>query len=184
MRDRHPGRGGPTRPISLRGTRARGNPARALGLGAGVVLLAIAGALPAFGHASFDRGVVPADSEEGLTMRVPVEPPENGGSPPLADRHNTRVTIRIPAGFRVLSCENKPGWSCSVNPASGNVPYHLRWTRSSGPPEQVDTFDFTVRTAKPGRYRFETNQTYSDGTTAYWDGPPDSPTPAPELEVK
>lgn len=66
----------------------------------------------------------------------------------------------------------------------GNAPPHIRWERESGPPEEVDVFPFEVHTAsEEGEYPFETNQIYSDGDTVHWDGPEDSPTPAPLLAV-
>jgi hypothetical protein len=34
-----------------------------------------------------------------------------------------------------------------------------------------------------GEYPFQVNQYYADGSAVHWDGPPDSDTPAPVLQV-
>jgi uncharacterized protein YcnI len=157
---------------------------RVVGTVAAVVLLA--GAAPAWGHAELEQGSVPADRDERLTMKVPVEPPGHADAePPLEQRHNTRVTIEIPDGFRALQCSAKPGWECAVKPAAGRTPHHVAFSRTGPPYEKVDVFAFTVHTARnPGRYPFETNQAYSDGDRVSWDGPAGSETPAPVVEVR
>ncbi len=153
---------------------------------ASVTLLAAFGAaLPAWGHASLEQGTAPRNADFGLTLHVPVEAPDHGGSSPdLAARHNQRVTVEIPKGFAALGCDPKPGWTCSVNQASGITPLHIAWTRQGEPMEQVDSFTFKVHTASAaGSYPFETHQTYSDGDVVHWDGPSRPGNPAPVLDV-
>jgi uncharacterized protein YcnI len=118
-------------------------------------------------------------------MNAPVEARDHQpGRPDPNARHNERLTVEIPAGFTATACEEKPGWACKVNPAAGKAPHHVAYTRTGPPFEPVDSFNFKVHTASnAGNYPFETNQSYSDGETVHWDGPPDSPTPAPMVSV-
>lgn len=143
-------------------------------------------AVPAWGHATIDQKAVPANTDQALTLRVPVEPKDHSGAQPdLATRHNERVTVEIPSGFTATACDSKPGWTCKVNPAAGKVPHHVAYTRTGEPYESMDVFTFKVHTApKPGDYGFQTNQTYSEGDSVHWDGPPDSSTPTPTVQVQ
>jgi uncharacterized protein YcnI len=147
--------------------------------------LVIVGTVPAMAHVGVDKKSVPPNADAALRFSVPVEPEDHGrGRPDLAKRHNEKVTIEIPAGFTAKACGGKEGWSCQVNPAAGNAPHHVAFSRSGPPFEGVDSLTVDVRTAaEPGSYPFEVNQTYSDGDTAHWDGPPDSPSPAPVVKV-
>lgn len=129
----------------------------------------------AWAHAVFlSNSSVPANSDQKLTLNVPEE---KGPSV-----HNTKVVFVVPAGFSVSGCDPKPQWKCAVAPASEGRTT-VTYTRSSGDDPDA-RFTFGVRTpGQPGDYPFATNQTYSDNTTARWNGPPDSETPAPVLKV-
>lgn len=142
-------------------------------------------AAPALAHVSVDQKSVPADTDQVLRFNVPVEPKDHeSGRPDLAERHNDKVTVEIPAGFTATACQAKPGWECKVRPAAGKTPHHVAFTRTGEPFDAVDSFDVSVHTApKAGDYPFEVNQTYSDGDAAHWDGPADSPSPAPVVQV-
>jgi uncharacterized protein YcnI len=148
--------------------------------------LLVAGAVPAWGHATLDQDSVPRDSEATLNVRVPVEPKDHGGDDPdLNERFNSKVSVEIPAGFAAVGCNAKPGWECRVNPKSGKTPHHVAYTRTGGPNDAEDVFDFQVTTpGKTGEYKFEINQTYSDGDVVQWAGDKDSATPASFVTVE
>jgi uncharacterized protein YcnI len=142
--------------------------------------LALAGLLalptPAWAHAVFaGNSTVPPDSDQHLGMDVP----EEKGP----DVHNTKVLVVVPDGFTVSGCDQKPEWSCATSSASGGRTL-VTWTRTSG--SNADArFSFALHTPKQrGEYPFDVNQSYSDGSTVHWDGPPDSDTPAPVLDVR
>lgn len=156
---------------------------RTLAVLAGCSLVALGG--PAFAHVSVDQKSVPPGSDQVLRFNVPVEGSgHEAGRPDLEQRHNVKVTVEIPDGFTAKACEAKPGWECKVNPAAGRAPHHVAFTRSGGPYDAVDSFNVSVHTApSPGDYAFETNQTYSEGDTAHWDGPAGAPDAAPVVKV-
>lgn len=147
-----------------------------------LAVLATAGA--AWGHASLDQASVPKDSDQALTLRVPVEPKGHGaGGSDLAQRHNARVVVVIPDGFAARGCDPKPGWTCAVNPAGPKNPLNITWAREGGPVDRIDVFGFTVHSAgTPGPYRFNTIQGYSDGDKEFWDDSPGKPAPALEVQ--
>jgi uncharacterized protein YcnI len=128
----------------------------------------------AWAHAEFQgNSSVPANSDQKLTLNVPEE---KGPSV-----HNAKVVIVVPSGFSVSGCEPKPQWKCAVAPASEGRTT-VTYNRESGD-DPDGHFSFGVRTPGPGEYPFATNQTYSDNSTARWNGPPDSDNPAPVLTV-
>jgi hypothetical protein len=142
--------------------------------------LALAGLLamptPAWAHAVFvSNSTVPPESDQRLALDVP----EEKGP----DVHNSKILVVVPGGFRVSGCDQKPEWSCAASGASGGRTL-VTWTRTSGSNPDAH-FSFGVHTPKqPGEYPFDVNQSYSDGSTVHWDGPPDSDTPAPVLDVR
>ncbi len=148
------------------------------------VTLAPAG--PAWGHATLDQTSVPRSSEASLTVRAPVEPSEHGDEEPdLNQRYNVKVSVEIPNGFAAIGCEAKPGWECKVNPKAGKTPHHVAYTRTGGPNDAEDVFAFRVTTpGKTGEYKFDINQTYSEGDVVQWSGDKDSPTPASFVTVE
>lgn len=147
-------------------------PLLVLFLGAAATIASVG---PARAHASFaSPTTVPRDSDQTLT----IDAEEERGP----DVHNAKIIIEVPGDFRVRSCEQKPGWSCSTSSASGNRTL-VTWVRQSGKDPDA-RFSFAVRTpGRPGEYRFEVNQLYDDGKASRWDGPPDSDTPVPVLTV-
>lgn len=155
-----------------RSTARRGFGGRATLAAAAIGAAIAASPATAWGHAEFEsKSPVPANSDQKLTLNVPEEKGLNV--------HNTKVVVVVPSGFSVSGCE-KSGWKCEVAPASGGRT-SVTYIRESGGPDT--RFSFGVRTPGPGEYPFATNQTYSDNSTARWNGPPDSDNPAPVLKV-
>ena len=141
---------------------------------AGVVALAAA---PAWGHATFQPPSVPPDSDQHLVINVPVE--RDG-------QHNVKVIVEVRPEFKVLGCDRKPDWGCTVTPPGNRPSSLMTWTRESPGvrDNENDDFTFSVHTPKACRYPFEVNQFYSGGETVRWDGPEDSDRPAAFLGVR
>ena len=150
---------------------------RACLMGAGLAGVIIA-AVPtsAWAHAVFlSNESVPANSDQKLTLNVPEE---KGPSV-----HNTKVVFVVPSGFSVKGCDPKPQWGkCEISSASGGRTL-VTFVRESGD-DPDGRFSFHVHTpGQAGDYPFQTNQSYSDNSTARWNGPPGSESPAPVLKV-
>lgn len=154
------------------GRRSLGGRAGLAAVALGVVVAAVPAT--AWAHAEFEsNSPVAANSDQQLTLNVPEE---KGPSV-----HNTKVVVVVPSGFTVSGCE-KSGWKCEVAPASGGRT-SVTYTRTRQSGDSDTRFGFGVHTPGPGDYPFATNQTYSDNSTARWNGPPDSDNPAPVLKV-
>ena len=172
--------------------------------GAAAMLLT---AVPAWGHVTAEDPSVPKDSDERVTLSVPVETGEGdadadsghmhamheeGGDRGGSGVHNVQVVVRIPDVFGLLSCEATATWDCSVSPgsdpdqrpaASAGTPGQITFQRKSGPFEDQDHLSFTVHTPKEkGTYELPTVQKQSDGSAHHWDG--GAQTPAPSLKVE
>jgi hypothetical protein len=129
----------------------------------------------AWAHAVFiSNSHVPPNTDQKLTMNVP----EEKGP----DVHNTKIVVVAPGGFTVSGCDQRPDFSCAISPASQGRTL-VTFTRTSGM-DSDGRFAFSVHTpGQAGGYPFNTNQTYSDGSTVHWDGPANSDAPAPVLQV-
>lgn len=69
-------------------------------IGAGALIVLTIGTVPAWGHAEFEEGVLPPESDQSLSLNVVVE--EDGAV-------NDRVTVTIPNGWR---CRSRTGSRC------------------------------------------------------------------------
>ena len=101
----------------------------------GTALLA-GSAGPAWAHVTAEDPSVPKDSETEITFSVPVE--EGGhthgmhamheGEEPAAGEskgepskvYNEEVTIEVPRGFEVMSCDQTADWKCEAEPNKGS----------------------------------------------------------------
>jgi uncharacterized protein YcnI len=173
----------------------------------GVAAAMLLSAAPAWGHVTAEDPSVPKDSDQKITLSVPVEGGtegdadagnghmhamhEEGGDKGGAGAFNVQVVVRVPDAFAVLSCEATAMWDCSVTPgsdsekrpgASAGTPGQISFQRKSGPYEDQDHLSFTLHTPKDaGTYDLPTVQKQSDGAVHHWDGGPQRP--APSLQV-
>ena len=144
--------------------------AAALGLAAGVVLLA---AGPAGAHIHTDPEQAPAGSTTTVGFEV-----EHGceGSPTV------EVSIEIPQGVNDASAEPLPGWSASVE--SGVA----RWAGGSLPDDSPGVFPLRMTLpSQPGPLPFKMIQRCAAGSLDWIEdtvaGQPEPEHPAPILEV-
>jgi uncharacterized protein YcnI len=157
-----------------------------------ILAAAVAGALAlpavAEAHVSIHPNVVPAGANATITLRVPNETDNTA---------TTRIAVQMPPGFLDVSAAPPAGWSFSTKtrkiakPVQGdNGPItsevsEIDLTGGKLPPGQF--LELPLAVAIPGKagdvLTFKTVQTYSDGKAVRWIGTPDSPDPAPTIDV-
>ena len=95
----------------------------------------------------------------------------------------TSLEVRFPAGLRIMSFEDKPGWTVEpVRDATGAIT-GARWTGQL-PPERFTEFGvIAVNPKQAGELSWKATQTYADGARVEWSDGKDSKTPAPTVVV-
>jgi uncharacterized protein YcnI len=170
--------------------------------------LLTAWAVPAWAHVTAEDPSVPKDSEVEITFMVPVEEGghthakamhamhegndaggENQGQP--SEVYNQEVTISVPRGFEVISCDKSADWDCTATPAKGSSHAGMApggtvtFTRVTKQGTTMDHLPFTVHTpVNRGTFSFPTKQKLSDGDETDWNS--DGVTgknPAPRIQV-
>jgi uncharacterized protein YcnI len=165
-------------------------------------------AAPALAHVTAEDPSVPKDSESEMTFMVPVEEGghthakamhamhegheaggENQGEPSKV--YNQEVTISVPRGFEVISCDKTADWDCTATPAKGSSHAGMApggtidFTRVTKQGTTMDHLSFTVHTPmNRGTFSFPTTQKLSDGDETDWNS--DGVTgknPAPRIQV-
>ena len=127
----------------------------------------------AFAHAAvFPRRAEPG-AYERYVLRVPNERPIPTG----------RVEIRFPAGLRVVSFGDVPGWTVEVKKDASGAVTGAVWTGTL-PAERFVELPFVAVNPKAGtRLVWPVSQTYQGGERIEWSGPADSKTPASVTEI-
>ncbi|MEA2283430.1 MAG: hypothetical protein QOK21_4037 [Solirubrobacteraceae bacterium] len=139
-------------------------------------------------HVSIHPNVVPAGANATITLSVPNETDNTA---------TTGIAVQMPPGFLDVSAAPPPGWKFSTKtkklgkPVQGdNGPItsevsEIDLTGGKLPPGQF--LELPLAVAMPGKagdvLTFKTVQTYSDGKVVRWIGTPDSPQPAPTIDV-
>ena len=145
------------------------NPKRILAAAALAML-----SLPALAHVTVSPKVSSPGAWEKYAIRVPNE----------KKVATTSLEVRFPAGVRVMSFEDKPGWTIEpVRDAAGAIT-GARWTGQL-PPERFTEFGvIAVNPKQAAELTFTAVQTYADGSVANWSGAPGSKDPAPRVTIK
>jgi hypothetical protein len=60
----------------------------------------------------------------------------------------------------------------------------VTWSGGATPTEEDSLFQFLAQPAKSGTYKFQVEQTYSDGSIVDWADPESGADPAPTIEAK
>ena len=90
----------------------------------------------------------------------------------------TRVELRFPAGVRVTSFADVPGWQLEIVTDSAKAITAAIWTGSL-PPQRFVEFPFVaVNPRTDARVEWPAFQTYADGERVEWTGPEGSKSPA------
>lgn len=90
----------------------------------------------------------------------------------------TRVEIRFPAGVRVISFADVPGWQLQVLTDSTHRITGAVWTGTLPPRRFVELPFIAVNPKTETRLTWPTYQSYADGVRVEWTGPEDAKTPA------
>ena len=142
------------------------------GLAGAIVLSLLIPAL-AFAHAV----VFPSTSTPGAYEKYVLRVPNEKKVP------TTRVEIRFPAGLRVVSFADVPGWELDVVTDSAERVVGAVW-RGTLPPQRFVEFPFVaVNPDSATRLLWPAYQTYADGERVEWTGPEDAKTPASATDV-
>ena len=111
---------------------------------------------PASAHATFLSPTTAAvGSDIQFTLDVPHERDE--------DTYNVVVRVKIPDGWRGVSCDAFPTWTCSIG--AGEIDF----SKAVGSaPAQDETFRFVAHADVAGRAVFPVVQIYSTGENVLW----------------
>ena len=132
----------------------------------------LAAAAPAPAHVT----VWPKESVQGDREKYEIRVPNEKQSDTIA------VEVRFPAGLKVSSFEQKPGWSTEpLRDASGAI-IGARWAGRL-PPSQFTEFGLLATNPGVGELAWTTTQFYSDGSKIEWSGPAGSKSPAPRVKL-
>ena len=179
-------------------------------------VVAVLLAPPAFGDSEKgEKGSAPAHTIDPSAVRAgststvtAVMPAPSGGQAghgemKAADagsggRVTTGVKISLPAGFELVGCETKPGWSCTATASAGSEfgkddkdqkPSGMRamdhpggapsdkatvvsWSRNGSESEDDGRFTFTIRAPEQAdRYMLAGEHAYSDGAVSTFEAP-------------
>lgn len=115
----------------------------------------------------------PAGAHERYEVRVPDEKSSD----------TTAIELRFPAGLRVTSFEQKPGWVTEpIRNASGTI-VGVRWSGRLAPMQFTEFGLLAVNPSTAGELTFDAVQTFADGTRTEWSGAAGSKTPAPRVTI-
>jgi len=95
----------------------------------------------------------------------------------------TRVEIHFPAGLRVTSFEDVPGWQLEVLTDSAQAIVGAVWTGILAPQRFVELPFVAANPKTDAKLVWPAYQTYADGERVTWDGPEDSKTPASSTDI-
>lgn len=135
------------------------------------LLLLVATATAALGHASFQEREVPASAELTIVLRVPEERPGEG---------TVAVETLVPPAFEIVECPSEDGWTCTLEERDEGLV--LVWVRDEGGEDAE--LPLTVRTPdSTGDHRWPTIQTYDSGNEIVWAQQAGEERPAPVLTI-
>lgn len=136
-----------------------------------LLTLAFAGA--AWAHVTVAPEEVAAEGYETLTVTVPTE----------KEIPTTEVRVEVPDGFTVSGVQPFPGWDYEFEEDGGLIT-SVTWSGGEIGPREFQQFLLSAQAPEePGEYPWRAFQTYEDGSTVEWTGPPDAREPASVVEV-
>ena len=140
----------------------------AFGAAATAIILAVAVPTLSWAHAVVFPRQSTTGSYEKYVLRVPNEKAVA----------TTRVEIHFPAGLRVTSFADVPGWQLEVVTDSAKAITAAIWTGNL-PPQRFVEFPFVAANPKTDtKLEWPAYQTYADGERVEWTGPEGSKRPA------
>lgn len=151
-----------------------------IAVAAGILLaLGALGAGVAGAVGTLDKKSVPANTDVDLVLNAPME---------QLVGYTEKIVIAVPDGFRALSCGAPAGYTCKQSAATNPTRTLITWENPQPTGAELITptanFPFRIRTiATPGKYKFDVEQSYSNGQVARYNGGEGQPNAAPILEV-
>lgn len=127
----------------------------------------------AFAHVTVLPKASTAGAWEKYDIRVPNE----------KQVATTSVEVRFPAGLRVVSFEEKPGWTVEVLRNSAGAIEGARWSGHLPPERFVELGVVAVNPDGGSELVWTARQNYTDGTSVDWSGAAGSKTPAPRVTL-
>jgi len=141
-----------------------------LAVGSTLVLAQAAG-----GHAV----VYPAEAPTGAYQKYVLRVPNERAFP------TNEVSMVFPAGVRVISFDDAPGWVLETTSADNGATFTGGTWTGTIPVGRFVEFSFIgVNPREAATLKWDVVQTYADGTAVAWTGPPDSSTPASLTDVQ
>ncbi len=117
--------------------------------------------------------VYPAEAPPGAYQKYVLRVPNERGFP------TSEVSIVFPAGVRVISFDDVPGWVLeTTSPDDGATFTGATWSGTVPVGRFVEFSFIGVNPSEATTLKWDVVQIYSDGTEVEWTGPPDSSTPA------
>ena len=132
----------------------------------------------AFAHARVSPPVSLAKQLQLYSLVVPTEK-ENVAT--------TKIVLTVPTGFSIDSFVPSPGWHrvlAQTGSGESAVIQKVTWSGGDVPTEDDSLFQFLAEPSSSGKYTFQVQQTYSDGSIVNWSGSESSDAPAPTIEAK
>jgi uncharacterized protein YcnI len=127
----------------------------------------------ALGHAV----VYPKRAGPGAYERYLLRVPNERGVP------TQRVEIHFPAGLKVVSFGDVPGWALQVRKDAAGAVTGAVWTGTLPPERFVELPFVAVNPKANARLVWPVTQIYANGERVDWTGPAESKTPASATEI-
>ena len=139
-----------------------------------IFILALAAAMPATSHVS----VWPKESIQNAREKYEIRVPNEKQADTIA------LEVRFPAGLKVSSFEQKPGWNTEALRDPSGAIIGARWSGRL-PSQQFTEFGLLAANPASGsQLLWSATQLYADGTKVEWSGEPGSKAPAPRVTLK
>jgi uncharacterized protein YcnI len=136
-------------------------------------LLTLAVAGTSWAHVTVAPEEVAAEDYETLTVTVPTE----------KEVPTTEIRVEVPDGFTVSGVQPVPGWDYEFEEDGGLIT-SVTWSGGEIGQREFQQFLISAQAPEePGEYLWRAFQTYEDGSTVEWTGPPDAEEPASVVEV-
>jgi uncharacterized protein YcnI len=142
------------------------------------VVVALVVAADVSAHARISPAVSLSNELQLYSLAVPTE---------KEGKTTTQIVLTVPKGFSIDSFVPSPGWKRveqSTRSGENAVVQKVTWTGGDVPTEEDSLFQFLGEPSKSGSYRFQVQQTYSDGSIVDWAGSESSDAPGPVIEAK
>jgi uncharacterized protein YcnI len=139
----------------------------------GALLASAAISAPAWAHAVVYPRTSAPGAYERYVLRVPNE----------RDAPTQRVEITFPAGLRVVSFGDVPGWTLEVRKDASGAITGAVWTGTLAAERFVELPFIAVNPKSDARLVWPATQTYAGGERVEWTGGEDSKTPASVTQV-